>query len=74
MLMGHTGLEPDDVSTESTNNLPNQASRNLAQSGAVGALSGAVGPDLQQIIDAWPRLSETDKTALLAIVQSAKPQ
>ncbi len=68
--MGRTGLEPNDVTNCSGNRL-----RELPKAG--GAISGAVGnhlpqeeKGLSQLLDAWPRLSEKAKVAILAMIDA----
>ena len=69
--MGHTGLEPNHVSTSNDKELQNQLCQDLARSGAVGAQSGAIAPDLQQVINTWSKLTDADKNTILAIVKNA---
>ena len=69
--MAPVGLEPDRVTTENTNHLANQTRQDLARSGAVGAQSGAIDPDLQQVINTWSKLTDADKNTILAIVTNA---
>ncbi len=42
-----------------------------AESGALGAQSGALDPDLQAIIAAWAKLTPTDKRVLRTMVRRA---
>jgi hypothetical protein len=58
------GAEPIDASLESTNT--------LRQSGfASAAKSDAFDPTLRELIDAWPKLSQTIKAGILDLVQAA---
>ncbi len=45
---------------------------NTAVSTPGGAKSGALSPDLQKIIDAWPELPEAIKTGILAFRAAGK--
>jgi len=50
--MGDTGFEtPSNSSGETAN-----SEKGAAESGAVGAESSCIDPDLQAVIDAWPTL------------------
>jgi hypothetical protein len=42
-----------------------------AESGAVGAKSGAFDDDLQAVVDAWPELPVDVKGSILAMVRAA---
>jgi hypothetical protein len=42
-----------------------------AESGAVGAQSGASEPDLQQIIDAWHDLPDAVRASILAMINAS---
>ena len=62
--MTPTGLEP---STNSAIRPPV-----LEEGGAKSSALGALDPDLQEIVDAWPDLSEAERRIILTIVQNAE--
>ena len=65
--MAKAGLEPaPDSSGKTTNRVSGGA-----ESGAVGADFSPVGADLQSIIEAWPKLPESTKAGIIAIVRAA---
>ena len=43
-----------------------------AESGAVGAHSGPIDPDLALLIDAWPRLPEAVRRQIFSMVKLAR--
>ena len=65
--IGDTGLEPGRKTPEKTR-IPESSG---AESGAVGGEIGPIEPDLQRIIEVWPRLSEKVKSATLAMIDAA---
>ncbi len=42
-----------------------------AKSDVIGAAGGAIDPDLQAILDAWPRLPESVRAEVLAMVRAS---
>jgi hypothetical protein len=59
--------------------LPAQITENIAispkggaKSGAVGAPNGKPDADLSEIVEAWPRLPETVKVGILAMLRAIK--
>ncbi len=65
--VGDTGLEPGRKTPEKTR-IPESSG---AESGAVADEIDPIDPDLQRIIEAWPRLSEKIKAATLATIDAA---
>src|SRR5262245_351905 len=61
--MGGTGLERPADSSKKTQKLDGRAAKSAA-------ISTPIDPQLQALIDAWPRLPEALKAAILAIVNS----
>ena len=43
-----------------------------AESGALDARNGPIDADLSRVIDAWPRLSDDERRAVVGIVERAK--
>ncbi len=43
-----------------------------AECGALGAQNGTVDPELAAVVDAWPKLPEAVRLAILALVRTAK--
>jgi len=62
------GLEPPLKTTGKTG----VSAKGGAKSGAVGAPSVPIDPDLQAVIEAWPQLPASVKTDILARVQAAE--
>jgi len=52
--------------------LENPAPADGAESGAVGALSAPIHPDLAAVIEAWPRLPEAVRAGIVAMVKAAE--
>ena len=67
--MDDTGLEPKNVSSCSENHLEKSEKVRAAESGAVGAFSVRLGPDLAQVVDARPNLPEAIRKAILMLVK-----
>ncbi|MCH7685408.1 MAG: hypothetical protein IH899_01785 [Planctomycetes bacterium] len=65
--MTPTGLERTDDST-GNNVIQGQGG---AESGAVGAQSALMDPDLRAVIEAWPELPDAVKAGILAMVRAA---
>lgn len=61
--MGQGGLEPGAKTTDKTAD----SSVSGAESGAVADEIGPIDPDLEQIIEAWPRLTQEVKKGILAM-------
>ena len=70
--MGRTGLEPVDATGDSDRHLRKQGQGGGAGSGAESADSVHFGPDLQRVIDAWPRLPEAVRAGVLAMITATK--
>src|SRR2546430_1481489 len=49
---------------------PQVPSENRKSDSVTGAESGAVDPDLQRVIDAWPQLSREFRAAVLAVLRA----
>jgi len=64
------GFEPNHVSAESNNYLTNHSPQDVDQSGAVGAQSGAIAPELQLVIDIWTELPAAVRASIVALVKS----
>ena len=64
------GLELDSVTGLPCNDLGNPPSPSGAESGAVGAESDPIAPELAAIIAAWPALPEATRQAILAMVKA----
>ncbi len=62
------GLEPISTSPDSASKLGQSASSSGAKS---GALSSDLPPDLALVVNAWARLPENVKTAILDVVKAA---
>ena len=65
--IGDTGLEPGRKTPEKTR-IPESSG---AESGAVGGEIVPIDPDLQRIIEAWPRLTDAARADILAMVNAA---
>lgn len=63
-----TGFEPPNKNTGET---PRRGEGG-AESGALGAHSTPIDPDLQAIIEAWPKLNESTKAGILATVRASR--
>ena len=65
--MGDTGLEPVNITGCKKQRPPVGG----AESGAVGNNSTATDPDLAKVVEAWPRLPEPIKRAILAMIEAS---
>ena len=66
-----TGLELDSVSRCEDKGLEKSTRAGGAKSGALGAHSDLIDPDLQAVIDAWPTLPEKIRAEVMAVVRKA---
>ena len=62
------GIEP----TTKVAGKPHDSQSGGAESGAIGAHSTPINPDLQAIIEAWPKLNESTKAGILATVRASR--
>ena len=51
--------------------LGNSPPDGAAESGAVGAASGAADPELARVVEAWPRLPAAVRRAILDLIEGA---
>ena len=65
--MGATGLEQDTRARGKTSDSKTRG----AESGAVADEIGPIEPDLQRIIESWPKLSEQVRAGILATIDAA---
>ncbi len=65
--MGDEGLEPVAQNPTKTVRSANSA----AESGAVGADSSPISPELAEVIDAWEALPKAIKAGILAMVRAS---
>ena len=63
-----TGLELSQESSE--NSIVDE--QGGAESGALGAQNGPIGPDLAVVVEAWPGLPEAIKVGILAMIRAAR--
>jgi hypothetical protein len=68
--MTPTGFEHDATSTNNDSKMRNPAIKGAANSGAVVTGDPPSDPDLARLIEAWPRLPEGGRAAILAMVRS----
>jgi hypothetical protein len=72
--MTPTGFDSPDGTTLQDNDLGNLSQQCAAESGAAGHRTGshgaAIDPGLQRVVEAWPRLPEQIRRAVLALVES----
>ena len=68
--IGDTGLEHLAKTTGKTSDSESGG----AESGAVADEIGPIDPELQRIIEAWPRLSEAVKSAILTLLDAPAVQ
>jgi hypothetical protein len=69
--MGDNGLETDDVTSKSSNDLGQTANERAAESGAVGDGGSSAQADLARVVVAWPRLPEGVRGRIVAMVEEA---
>ena len=69
--MTPTGTELIAASASEDRRLGNPPSGSAAQSGAVAAESPPADPDLARVLDAWHRLPQHIRAAVLALVGAA---
>ena len=72
MQLGDTGLEPVTSSSSNDKPLCEQGKSGGAESGAFSADSPQIDPDLAKVIDAWPKLAEAIRIAVLAMVNASQ--
>ncbi len=65
--MAGTGFEPPAENAGNTAILDTSG----AECGALGAHSISIDADLQAIIEAWPKLNESTKAGIVAMVRAA---
>ena len=70
--VGHTGLEPESVSSSKTSHLQNVSDGRAAESGANGDEKPPHDPDLALIIERWEHLPEAVKTGIMAMVKATE--
>ncbi len=66
------GIEPNSVSTSTATTSVDSPEGGGAKCGAFGAILGAIDADPQAVVDAWPGLSNSDRRAVMAIVERSK--
>ncbi len=70
--MTPTGFDSSDATNSQGNNLRNSEQSRAAQGGAAasgtGSHAAAIDPDLQDVVEAWPRLSAEIKAQVLALI------
>jgi hypothetical protein len=71
--MTPTGFELEFATTDEDSQIGNPPSAGAAKSGAVWAGFVLSEPDLAKLVEAWPRLPEYVRGAVLALVESATP-
>jgi hypothetical protein len=69
LKLGPLGLEPKIISSCNHKQLEKVSKTGVAESGAVGPSSIPLAPDLAQVIDAWPNLSESIRKAIVTLVR-----
>ncbi len=67
--MGDEGPETVDLTRWVDNNFGRCQCAGAAESGAVGADSPPICPDLAELIEAWPTLPETTRAAILELIR-----
>ena len=67
--MGAPRFEPGAVTGSPDRDLGQATRAGGAKSGALGAVSRKIAPELQEVIDAWPGLPEDVKAGIVAMVR-----
>lgn len=74
LQLGDTGLEPLSTTVHANKELRESAPQGGAESGAVGAQTPPIDPDLQAVVKAWPGLPESVRAGIVAMVRAAVPE
>ncbi len=69
--MGPPGLELENITSYHDNTLREPEKQGGAESGAVGAKTGDIAPDLAAVINAWPEVPATIRKGILALVRAS---
>ena len=69
MFLGDTGLEPKTISSCNNKQLGESLKTGDAESGVVGPSSVPLDPDLAQVVQLWPSLSESIRKAIVTLVK-----